>query len=81
MLLSDAMVALHAGHSLCRAAWTLDEGYLVLMPGMKHVWKIVLNPAPNAGNYIFSVEDLEASDWQDFVFPSAPIEAVVAEAA
>jgi hypothetical protein len=81
MLLSDTMVELHAGHSMCRAAWTLEDGYLMLMPGMKHVWKIVLNPAPNAGNYIFSVEDLEASDWQVFEFPSAPIEAVLADAA
>ncbi len=46
-----------------RTGWVPQDGYLVLMPGMKYVWKIVLEPTPNAGNYIFSVEDLEALDW------------------
>lgn len=81
MLLSEAMVELHAGHSMCRAAWTIEDGYLMLMPGMKHVWKIVLNPAPNAGNFIFSVEDIEGADWKIFEFPKEPVEAIVEEPA
>lgn len=73
MLLCEALEALQQGKVLCRQAWSLDDGYLKLMPGMKHVWKIVLNPAPNAGNYIFSFEDLVADDWMEFEMPKEAI--------
>lgn len=74
MLFQEALELLHAGDVMCREAWTLEDGYLCLMAGMKHVWKIVLQPAPNAGNYIFSVEDLEASDWKKFDMPKLCLE-------
>lgn len=64
MLLKDALVQLKSRVAMHRAGWDVQDGYVVVMPGMTHVWKIVLTPAPNAGNYIFSVEDLEASDWE-----------------
>ena len=35
---------------------------------------IVLAPNPNAGNYIFSMEDLLASDWKKFELPKPAIE-------
>lgn len=66
MLFAEALVQLKEGKPMHRQAWKPDDGYLTLMPGMTHVWKIVMNPNPNAANYIFSVEDLEASDWQVF---------------
>lgn len=66
MLFKEALELLQAGEVLCRAAWSLEDGYLKLMPGMKHIWKIVLNPTPNAGNYILAVEDLLAGDWKKF---------------
>jgi len=66
MLLKEALELLHAGESMVRESWDLSDGYLQLMKGMSHVWKIVLHPNPNAGNYIFSFEDLEASDWKKF---------------
>lgn len=66
MLLSDALMELKAGEVMHRTGWDTQDGYVVLMPGMAHVWKIVLNPAPNAGNYIFSFADLIASDWERF---------------
>ena len=69
MNLEKAIQELKNGAKLCRAAWALDDGYLVLMPGMTHVWKIQLKPNPNAGNYIFSVEDLMGQDWQEFKLP------------
>lgn len=66
MLFSEALDALHAGKPMCRENWSLEDGYLKLMEGMSFVWKIVLLPNPNAGNYIFSVADFLAEDWKEF---------------
>ncbi len=66
MLFQEALELLKAGEVLCRENWTLQDGYLIFMKGMKHIWKIVLEPQPNAGNYIFSMEDLCANDWKKF---------------
>lgn len=74
MLFSEALECLKEGKSIHRASWTLESGYLKLMDGMEFVWKIVLMPNPNAGNYIFPVEDFEADDWQEFVAPKLPLE-------
>lgn len=76
MLFADALVQLQARLPMYRKGWNPQDGYLTLMPGMTHVWKIVLHPNPNAGNYIFSVEDLCADDWEVFTIASAPVEAV-----
>jgi len=67
MKLQEALKQLKLGARLYRDGWESKDGYIVLMPGMKHVWKIVLQPQPNAGNYIFSYEDLTAEDWVHFV--------------
>jgi hypothetical protein len=69
MLFEEALTMLKDGKSICRSAWSLDDGYLQIMPGMKYVWKIVLLPQPNAGNFIFSVDDFTADDWQEFSMP------------
>ena len=63
MLFADALVQLRGRVPMYRKGWEPQDGYVTLMPGMSHVWKIVLQPTPNAGNYIFSVADLEADDW------------------
>lgn len=81
MLFQEALDLLHAGDALCREVWSLEDGYLKLMEGMKHVWKIVLHPNPNAGNYIFSVEDLLACDWKKFELPKEAVDEEVPEAA
>ena len=65
----QALEELKAGKEMHRAAWPIDEGYLKFMKGMKHAWKIVLVPNPNAGNFIFSIEDFYADDWQEFELP------------
>jgi hypothetical protein len=70
MLLQEALEALKSGAQLYRTGWSPQDGYLVFMPGMSHVWKIVLKPQPNAGNYIFSMEDLTADDWELFSMAS-----------
>lgn len=66
MTFSEALALLQAGEYVCREGWTLAEGYLALLDTMKHIWKIVTHPNPNAGNYIFSLEDLLANDWEKF---------------
>ena len=81
MRFEDALKELEFGKPMCRAGWSLEDGYLKLMEGMKFVWKIVLLPNPNAGNYIFSVEDFLADDWKWFVASSDVIGAVVDVAA
>lgn len=78
MLFLEALEQLKAGKSMYRAGWNPQDGYLVFMKGMTHVWKIVLQPAPNAGNYIFSVEDFGADDWKEFESIKPVIEEVVA---
>lgn len=81
MLLQEAIENLKAGKQMHRAAWKYEEGYLSLMPGMTHVWKVVIIPQTNAGNFIFSLEDLLADDWQEFTVLKEPVEEVCAEAA
>jgi len=66
MLLQQAIELLQAGKQVSRASWLEKNDYLSLMPGMTHIWKIVIKPTTNAGNYIFSLEDLLAGDWQEF---------------
>lgn len=73
MLLQEALVNLQANKQMHRAGWPIEEGYLSLMPGMTHVWKIVIQPTTNAGNYIFSVEDLLADDWKEFICPQKTV--------
>jgi hypothetical protein len=66
MLFQEALELLQAGEMLVRESWKAEEGYLVLMEGMKYVWKILFHPTPNAGNHSFSVEELSATDWKVF---------------
>lgn len=81
MLFSEALAQLKARVPVYRTGWEPQDGYLTLMPGMTHVWKIVLHPSPNAGNYIFSVADLDAEDWAVYQEPKAVVEAAVEEKA
>lgn len=64
MLFSEALEALKEGKNVARESWLENDGYLALMKGMKHVWKIIPHPNPNAGNHVFSVEELSADDWK-----------------
>ena len=75
MLFSDALVQLQARVPMFRKGWDPQDGYIYFMPGMTHVWKIVLHPNPNAGNYIFSYEDFVSDDWEVFNPANVVIEA------
>ena len=64
MVFGEALKALESGKNIIRAGWALEEGYLALMAGMKHIWKILPHPTPNAGNHVLSIDELNADDWQ-----------------
>lgn len=74
MLFLEALAQLKAGDAMRRTAWADSEGYLKVLPGMSYVWKIVLVPNPNAGNFIFSLADFEGDDWVKYEEPKPVIE-------
>jgi len=66
MLFMEAVELMKQGKNVSRACWSEEDGYLTLLQGMKFAWKIITKPGPNAGNHIFSVEELCASDWMEY---------------
>lgn len=64
MLFTEALQELKTGKYLVRESWEEKDGYIVFMPGMTHCWKILPHPNPNAGNHIFSMEEMCAEDWK-----------------
>lgn len=79
MLLQEAIKNLESGKPMHREHWKYEEGYLLLLPGMENIWKILITPNPNAGNFIFSLEDLIADDWKEFVVCEEPEAEVCSE--
>lgn len=79
MLFLEALAQLKAGEAMRREAWPVSEGYLKILPDMGYVWKIVTQPNPNAGNFIFSIADFEGDDWVKFEAPKPIIEEEAAE--
>lgn len=74
MLFLQALAQLKSGSAMKRTKWSESEGYLKILPGMSYVWKIVLTPQPNAGNFIFSIEDFTSDDWVEYIEVKEPIE-------
>ena len=74
MLFLDALKQMKEGEAMRRSAWADSEGYLKILPDMSYVWKIVTQPTPNAGNFIFSVADFEGDDWVKYEAPKPVIE-------
>lgn len=66
MLFQDALDGLLAGKYVTRSAWT-DGSYLIFLPGMVSVFKVVVQPQQNVGNYLWLVTDFQADDWQIYV--------------
>jgi len=64
MTFDDALKALLAGKYVARTSWDNTGEYIVLMPGMQYIWKILIQPNPNAGNWLPLVADFEADDWK-----------------
>lgn len=64
MLFQEVLDHLQDGKYLVRDAWESTGEYIVLMPGMQSIWKILVQPTPNAGNYLPLMADLIAEDWK-----------------
>lgn len=74
MLFLEALAKLKEGEAMRRTAWADSEGYLKILPDMGYVWKVVTQPNPNAGNFIFSIADFDGDDWVKFETPKPAIE-------
>jgi uncharacterized protein DUF2829 len=64
MNFTEALAKLQQGNYVKRAAW--NDGYLCLMPDMQYIWRILTAPNPNCGNFMPSMSDFLADDWQDY---------------
>lgn len=64
MMFEDALKALMNGEYVSRNAWDATGEYVVLLPAMQYIWKILVQPNPNAGNWLPLVADLLADDWK-----------------
>lgn len=64
MLFEEALKEIVKGKYLARSGWDATGEYVVLMPGMQYIWKILTQPNPNAGNWLPLIDDLTASDWK-----------------
>jgi hypothetical protein len=64
MLFNEALEALKEGKHIRRALWSKEEGYLVLLPGIRTVWRIQSIPNVTAGNHLFLSDEFQASDWE-----------------
>lgn len=80
MLFLDALAQMKEGKPVRRSSWDVSEGYITIMPDMNYVWKIVTQPNPNAGNFIFSIADFDGDDWVVYEAPK-PVVEVAKEAA
>lgn len=67
MNFTEALAQLQLGKYVKRSSW--EDGYCALMPSMNSIWRILIVPNPNAGNYLPLLADLLADDWE--VLPQA----------
>ena len=63
MLFNEALDALIEGKYVARSVWS-DGSYLIYLPGMMSVFKVIIEPSTNVGNYLWTVADFKADDWQ-----------------
>lgn len=79
MTFQEALKAMLERKQVARSAWDGIGEYIVVMPGMQHVWKIMTQPNPNAGNWLPLVEDMLSTDWQIFDNVEDKVEELAAE--
>jgi hypothetical protein len=63
MHFNSALTSMLLGSYITRSSWT-DGSYLCFLPGMSYIWKVAVVPNPAAGNWMPSVDDLVADDWE-----------------
>ena len=64
MLFMEALENVIEGKYVTRNAWDSTGEYIILLPGMPYIWKILTQPQANAGTWTPLVADLEADDWK-----------------
>ncbi len=64
MLFIEAMGSLLEGKYVSRTAWDNTAEYIILLPGVQYIWKIITQPSPSCGNWLPLVADLLADDWK-----------------
>ena len=64
MKFEEALKHLVAGEYVQRDAWKESGEYVIALPGIPYAWKILTQPAPNAGNWLPLLADLMAEDYE-----------------
>ena len=66
MIFEEAVKHVVNGEYIQRNAWTSTGEYVVGLPGIPYMWKILPNsvPNPSAGNWMPCIADLMADDYQ-----------------
>lgn len=66
MMFEEALKHLVNGEYVQRNAWKQSGEYAILLPGIPYIWKILPNsmPNPSAGNWLPTVADLMADDYE-----------------
>lgn len=64
MMFEEALKHLVAGEYIQRNVWKTTGEYVISLPGIPYIWKIITQPAPNAGNWLPTIADLQADDFE-----------------
>lgn len=64
MMFEQALKHLIAGEFVSRATWDATGEYIISLPGIPYIWKILTQPSPNAGNWLPTIADLLADDYK-----------------
>lgn len=65
MKFEQALDLLKQDKYVTRAAWEETTGeYIVLLPGMTYIWKVLFAPNPSCGNWLPMIQDIDADDWK-----------------
>ena len=62
MTFDEAFKELLKGKYVTRSTWN-DGSYLVLLPGIPNIWKIITTPQPNVGGWPATKADYQADDY------------------
>lgn len=64
MLFEEALKHLISGEYVARSSWDAVGEYIIILPSMPYIWKILTQPNPNAGNWMPTIADLLADDYK-----------------
>jgi Protein of unknown function (DUF2829) len=64
MTFEEALKYLVSGEYVQRSEWLVTGEYVISLPGIPYIWKILTTPTPNAGNWLPTIADLMAEDYE-----------------